>query len=123
MLMRTQESKEAPRVRRRRRTAVPARRDLRPSPKQRGRMDPYHNRLLEGAWRGGRGVRGLPRTQLRPGLGRAARGSGRRGRAAGGAERTICGEYVTLAIERRRASRAASRGLAGRRTVELLASR
>ena len=47
MLMRTQESKEAPRVRRRRRTAVPARRDLRPSPKQRGRMDPYHDRVLE----------------------------------------------------------------------------
>src|SRR5215218_7737227 len=46
MLMRTQESKERPRVRPSRRT-VPARRDLRPSPKQRGRMDPYHDRLLE----------------------------------------------------------------------------
>src|ERR687895_1964532 len=47
MLMRTQESKERPRVRPSRRTAVPARRDLRPSPKQRGRMDPYHDRVLE----------------------------------------------------------------------------
>src|SRR5215208_4055452 len=97
MLMRTQESKERPRVRPRRRT-VPARRDLRPSPKQRGRMDPYHDRVLERervavedcvayhgrsfapAWEGLRG------------------GSGRRGRAAGGAEHDVGGEHVTLAI-------------------------
>src|SRR5918992_4421103 len=46
MLMRTQESKEHPRVRPSRRT-VPARRDLRPSPKQRDSMDPYHDRVLE----------------------------------------------------------------------------
>src|SRR5215210_9113435 len=105
MLMRTQERKESTRVRRRRRTAVPARRDLRPSPKQRGRLDPDHDRLLEGAWRGGRGRRGLPRTQLRPGLGRVAWPPGRGGRTAGGAEHTVGGEHVTLAIERRRACR------------------
>src|SRR5215208_3702066 len=46
MLMRTQENKERPRVRPSRRT-IPARRDLRPSPEQRGRMDPYHDRVLE----------------------------------------------------------------------------
>src|SRR5215204_6202445 len=122
MLMRTQESKERPRVRPSRRT-VPARRDLRPSPKQRGRMDPYHDRVLERervavedcvayhgrsfapAWEGLRG------------------GSGRRGRAAGGAEHDVGGEHVTLAIERRWACRGTRRRLAGRRTHELLSAR
>src|SRR5215211_8071983 len=86
-------------------------------------MDPDHNRLLEGPWLGGTGLRDLPRPQLRASLGRVARPPGRRGSAAGGAERTICGEYVTLAIERRRARRDGSRGLAGRRTLGLLTAR
>src|SRR5215218_5665019 len=123
MLVLTLESKESPRVRGRRRTAIPARRDLRPSPKQRGRLDPDHDRLLEGAWRGGRGLRGLPRTQLRPGLGTVARPPCRRGRTAGGAEHAVGGEHVTLSIERRWMCRGAGRRLAGRRTHELLAAR
>src|SRR5215210_3017956 len=86
-------------------------------------MDPYHDCVPEGARWGGRGRRGLPRTQLRPGLGRVAWPPGRRGRAAGGAEHDVGGEHTTLAIERRWACRDASRGLAGRRTLGLLAAR
>ena len=52
MLKRTphlEKRKESLRVRRRRST-VRARRDLRPSPRQRGRMDPYHDCVPERAW-------------------------------------------------------------------------
>ena len=47
---------------------------------------------------GGRGLRSLPRAQLRAGVGMVARSSGRRGSTAGGAERAIGGGYVALAI-------------------------
>src|SRR5215218_7944730 len=59
-------------------------------------MDPYHDRLLEGARGSGRGLCGVPRTQLRARLGRVARPPGRRGRAAGGAEHDVGGEHATL---------------------------
>src|SRR5215204_2805284 len=86
-------------------------------------MDPYHDCVPEGARWGGRGRRGLPRTQLRPGLGRVAWPPGRRGRATGGAEHDVGGEHTTLAIERRWACRGTRRRLAGRRTHELLSAR
>src|SRR5215208_4755317 len=86
-------------------------------------MDPDHHRVPEGAWLGGRGLRSLPRTHLRPGLGMVARSTGRSGGAAGSTKRAVRGGFDTLAIERRRASRAARRRLAGRRTDGLLATR
>src|SRR5215212_11678052 len=52
-----------------------------------------------------------------------ARSTGRRGCAAGSAERAVGGGFDTLAIERRWACRAARRRLAGRRTDGLLAAR
>src|SRR5215217_709724 len=86
-------------------------------------MDPNHYRLLKGARLSGRGLRGVSRTPVCARLGRVARSPGRRGRTACGAERAVGGEYVTLAIERRWACRAARRRLAGRRTIELFATR
>src|SRR5215217_1712025 len=86
-------------------------------------MDPNHDRLLKGAWLGGRGLRSVSRTPVCSRLGRVARSSGRRGRTAGGPERAVSGDYATLAIERRWACRAARGRLAGSRTYELVATR